>query len=72
MLPNYDRKPNELVDRKVKSHFGITIDNVVLNTRVSFLCRPKIDSTVIEELNEWATGVSDVPAFIITGKSQYM
>ena len=68
MLPSYDRKPSELVDRKVKSfHSGINIDNVVLNTRVSFRWRPKIDDNVIKELNDWATGVSDAPAFIFTG-----
>jgi hypothetical protein len=68
MLPNYDRNPNELADRKVLSfHVGINMDNVVLNTRVSFRWRPQIDNKVIKELNDWATGVSDVPAFIITG-----
>ncbi len=69
MLPNNDRKPNEFVDRKVKSHhFGIIVENVVLNTQVSFRWRPKIDNNVQKELNDWATGVSVAPAFIFTGK----
>jgi hypothetical protein len=72
MLPNYDRKSNEFVDRKVKSHhFGIIVENVVLNTRVSFHWRPQIDNNVMKELNDWATGVSDVPVFIFTGMYRF-
>ena len=63
---------NEFVDRKVKSfHSGITVENVVLNTRVSFHWRPQIDNNVMKELKDWATGVSDIPAFIFTGTYRY-